>query len=249
MAAKTSPKKTAKKATPAKAQQHPDVGPSKMRVEYREIGEMRKWPHNPKEHDLQALRESMELNGYVDPCVIDERSGKMVSGHGRLELLELMWAKGEKAPERIMVKAGRWFVPVLRGIPFKDEAAAEKYLLAANRITELGGWNPKFLTEILSAYKEPAAFLGTGFSTEDVAKFLTMIKGDRIEKNTDERKEVFDNATIKQIVLYFPTAQFESVIASLTKIMEAREDLNSHTAIFVEMLDAYLASGRWRKAS
>jgi hypothetical protein len=41
--------------------------------------------------------------------------------------------------------------------------------------------------------------------------------------------------------------EFEAVISNLNKIMAAREDLNSHTAIFIEMLDFYMNSGKWQK--
>lgn len=225
--------------TNLKTKAQPDVTPEKVRIEYMELGELKRWPRNPKAHDEQAISDSIRTSGFIDPLVVDEKSGRMVAGHGRLSAVEKMWEAGEKAPEGIMVKAGKWYLPVLRGKSFKDERAAEKYLLAANRTVELGGWDNKDLARILSKYKDDTSLIGTGFTSAEVVKFLALAKGDKIGLNTDERKEVFDNATIKQIVLYFPSAQFEKVIERLNKIMEEREDLNSHSAVFVEMLDRW----------
>lgn len=225
----------------------PDVTPDKMRIEYMELGVLKRWPRNPKGHDEEAIGESMRENGFAGALELDEGTGRMVGGHGRLTQLEKMWEAGEPAPERIMVKGGKWYVPVIRGVKFKNEAAAERYLLAANRLVELGGWDNGLLSSMLARYKEEDKLLGTGFDSGDVVRFLALVKGDKVGLNTDQRKEVFDNMTIKQIVLYFPSAQFEVVIKKLDKILQERKDLNSHSAIFLEMLNQWEGGKKGKK--
>lgn len=130
---------------------------------------------NPKEHDPASLKESFRAVGFVDPVVLDERTGKNVSGHGRVDALLEMRAAGEPPPDRIVALGGRWYVPTLRGIAFKDAAAAARYLLATNRIGELGGWDNKALADMLGGFGED--LLGTGFTGDDVVRFLSLAAG------------------------------------------------------------------------
>jgi hypothetical protein len=148
----------------------------KMRIEYVELGALRRWPGNPKDHDLELLGEAMQVNGYVTPVLVDEGTGLMVEGHGRLEKLERLKQAGAPPPERIEVRGGKWYVPVVRGIRFKDRAHAEKHLIAANRIAELGGWDAKALAAIVGSYKAED-LVGTGMSEEDVVRFISLAKG------------------------------------------------------------------------
>jgi hypothetical protein len=151
--------------------------PGKLRVEMMDLDEVvaRAFPGNPKAHDADALGESFTEAGYVDPIVIDETTGHNVAGHGRAEKLVAMRDAGEAPPERIEVRGKKWFVPVLRGVAFKDAATASKYLLASNRVAELGGWDNKALAAMLSGYD--GSLEGTGFSTEDFARFMTLAAG------------------------------------------------------------------------
>lgn len=158
-------RKAGKKAAAAAA----PVG--KMRIEYEELGALRRFPGNPKLHDLDELGASFDEQGYIDPIVIDERTGLMAAGHGRLEKLEMMRDAGSPPPERIVVKGRKWYVPVLRGVAFKSDEALRKYVVAANRIPELGGWDNQALAKILTSLG--GDLLATGFDEGDFAAFIT----------------------------------------------------------------------------
>jgi hypothetical protein len=95
---------------------------------------------NPKKHALPALRDSIGRFGYVEPIVLDERTGRLVAGHGRAKALSLMKAKGGKPPAGVAEKDGEWLVPVLRGWASRSDQEAEAYLLASNQLTVAGGW-------------------------------------------------------------------------------------------------------------
>src|SRR5260370_6403559 len=100
-----------------------------------------KGPRNPKDHDVPLLHDSFSRFGYVDPVALNERTGRLVAGHGRLQALQEAKAKGQQPPKRIEVREGEWYVPVLRGIAFDSDEEAEAYVVTSNQATILGGWN------------------------------------------------------------------------------------------------------------
>jgi hypothetical protein len=123
--------------------------PVGVRIQMVPLGHLRKWPRNPKGHDIPAIKASFDRFGFVQNLVIDEKSGNLVAGHGRLQALVELKDAGAQPPKRIEVRDGEWLVPVLRGIEFASEREAEDYLLADNRLTEKGGWEPTALAPIL----------------------------------------------------------------------------------------------------
>lgn len=140
-----------------------------MRIEYLALAVLVKWPKNPKDHDLDALGASFRRFGYVDPIIIDERSGKMVAGHGRLDRLEESKAGGEKSPERIKVRAdGEWLVPVLRGVSFKSTKEAAAYLIANNQQAMLCGFDQDLLAEFVKENHVDIEAEGIGFTDRDL---------------------------------------------------------------------------------
>jgi hypothetical protein len=134
------------------------------------MSQVQAWPRNPKKHDEPGLDASLERFGFVNPLVLDESSGKLVAGHGRLE-------EGKPPPERVEVRKGEWCVPVLMGISFSSEEEAEAYLLADNRLTELGGWDHVALADMLRRpATEKAVLEGTGFSDAQADRLLRTYK-------------------------------------------------------------------------
>lgn len=121
-----------------------------VRVEYVALSAIQRWPRNPKLHDKGRIDNSIERFGFIQPLVVDESSGQLVAGHGRLESLLGMQANGKDPPKRITVGAdGEWLVPVIRGVGFATEQEAESFLLADNRLVELGGWDAEQLGKML----------------------------------------------------------------------------------------------------
>ena len=125
---------------------------------------------NPKRHDLDALRESVARFGFTSPPEIDERTGRLVSGHGRVQLLQIEMGAGDEVPDGITVDTdGVWMVPVLRGWASKDDTEADAYLIAHNRQAELGGWDDHGLADFLGELRDtPAALLGLGYTPYEV---------------------------------------------------------------------------------
>ena len=143
-----------------------------IRIEYIPLTKLQRWPRNPKGHDLGALTESVTRFGYTEPLVIDETSGRIVAGHGRLDLLQHLKASGAQAPERIRTEDGDWLIPVIRGIAFENEREAEAYLVAANRVQERGGWDYPDLADVLADLAATQGLQGTGFDGDDLDAML-----------------------------------------------------------------------------
>lgn len=149
------------------------------RIEYVALDEVRRWPRNPKLHDRDALGGSIRRFGFVAPLIYDERAGQLVAGHGRLEALQAMRAAGQPAPDRVVERLGpggaveAWLVPVVRGVSFSSDAEAEAYLIADNRLVEVGGWDAAELAEMLRAGQASPGGPAPGFTSEELAEILS----------------------------------------------------------------------------
>ena len=144
-----------------------------IRVEYLDFEEVVAWPRNPKDHDLHEIRKSFYRFGFIKPVLIDEGTGKLVAGHGRLDTLRLLKDRGHQPPRGVQEVDSVWLVPVLRGVTFADPAEAEAFLIADNRLGEVGGWKQDLLDTMLGEMVDVEGLLeGTGFDIADVMKRL-----------------------------------------------------------------------------
>lgn len=157
-----------------------------MRIEYFPLKEVLGWPANPKLHELGKLGDSIDRFGFNDAPTIDERTKRLVEGHGRIEALKQMKANGDKPPLRVHLRTedGEWMVPICRGISFENETEAEAYLLAHNRITELGGWDDAGLSAMLERARPNLA--GIGWDTKELDKILAASKPEPTEDTVPE---------------------------------------------------------------
>lgn len=147
--------------------------PSGHRIDYLAVDDLEDANRNPKAHAGEEVQRSMGRFGYVEPIVIDERTMRLVAGHGRKEALLAMKKSGTNPPNGIRIdEDGRWLVPVMRGWRSNSDQEADAYLLASNRLTEVGGWHDGALGEILAELRDADALDGLGFDNEFVSKLL-----------------------------------------------------------------------------
>lgn len=119
-------------------------------IDYMPIDTLLPAERNPKRHDGDGIRRSIGRFGYTKCALIDERTGRLVAGHGRLEQLRAMRTAGDAPPDGVMVdNQGRWLMPVERGWASRNDHEAEAYTIASNRWTERGGWDEQSLAEVL----------------------------------------------------------------------------------------------------
>lgn len=147
------------------------------RVEYMPIAAIEPAPRNPKLHAADAIAKSIDRYGLAELPLIDERTGRLVAGHGRLDDLIARRRDGEDPPAGVRLGdggAGDWLVPVIRGWASTSDEDAEAYLVASNRLTVLGGWDDEGLADLLSdlAEQDEALLAVTGYSEDDLAAML-----------------------------------------------------------------------------
>jgi hypothetical protein len=147
-----------------------------LSIEYQPLHDILSADVNPKLHSLPELRASYERFGFADAIIVDERTDKLVSGHGRVEALLAMFEAGEEPPEGITLMGGDadWLVPVQRGWASKSDREARAFLIAANRLTEIGRWDDQALAAVLAQLQQEATagLLGTGYTQHELEMLL-----------------------------------------------------------------------------
>lgn len=149
-----------------------------VRIEYVPLDDLQRWPRNPKLHDGEHIERSIERFGFVNPILIDERTGRIVAGHGRLDALLMLRGRGDEPPERVQRgEDGRWYVPVVRGVSFNSDAEAQAYLITDNRAVELGGWDDQALVDMLQDVAEQSEDLldAAGFARNELERMLAAV--------------------------------------------------------------------------
>ena len=135
------------------------------RTEYIPLDHLLEDPANPKSHSVETIDASLERFGVIDQIARDDRTGYIISGHGRKKSLVARRDRGDAPPEGVRVDAGgHWLVPVIVGWASKDDAEARAALIALNRTTELGGWVDESLLDLLDNLGD---YTGVGFSEND----------------------------------------------------------------------------------
>lgn len=140
-------------------------------IDYMPLSDVLRAPRNPKRHDHEMLAKSISHYGVVESPTLDERTGRLVAGHGRLGDWERRHTAGEDPPDGIQVNAdGDWLVPVSRGWASRSDADADAYLVMSNQSTIAGGWDDPMLLEHLRAIAEAdAGLVGmTGFDEDAI---------------------------------------------------------------------------------
>jgi hypothetical protein len=154
---------------------------AQRRIEMRPLSEILRAADNPKDHDLGAILTSVSHFGFVEPMALDERTGRLVAGHGRLETLQAMQHKGHPPPDGIEVREdGEWLAPVVLGWSSTSDAQANAYLIASNRLTILGGWDDPSLAAMLQELAHAGELEPSGFDGDDLDAMLKRLADDVI---------------------------------------------------------------------
>lgn len=146
------------------------------------MAEVPEAPENPKGHADAELEGSMSRFGYTEPVMVDERTGRLVSGHGRKRALLALQERQQEPPDGVLVgDDGQWLIPVIRGWASRNDYEAQALLLASNRLTELGGWDDQSLANLLEQLSQESeqALEATGFTESDLDDLLAKL-GDEV---------------------------------------------------------------------
>ena len=155
------------------------------KIEYFRLDEILGADLNPKDHDIGMIIQSIKRFGFTSPLLRNEKTQKLVAGHGRLEALINMFKNKYSAPKGILIDTedNMWLVPVMTGLEFENEEEALTYLIADNKLTELGGWNEHNLLASLSSIDKNLD--GVGFDENDIQVLFENVDKDWEADNTD----------------------------------------------------------------
>lgn len=221
-----------------------------VRIEYMSLAAIKRWSDNPKKHDLEALRRSIERFGFVQPVTLDERTETLVAGHGRLQALTALRDGGAAPPAGVEETAQGWQVPVLRGVRFKSDTDMEAYAIADNRLEELGRWDEWTLGTVMEGLVAAGngQAEGLGWTAEEIDRLRAVAQGDVLTygqaetgQSPEDGRSVYETTEQRQICLIFREQEYDRVLALFRRVQEAHE-LPSFSAVVDKCLDGYEAA-------
>jgi hypothetical protein len=171
------------------------------RIRYEALADIEPAQRNPKAHDVDAIRASIRRAGFVAPLIVNDRTGELLEGHGRLEALQAMQAAGEEPPDGIRASKAGWKAPVLGGVDLSPEDAAA-YLVAANRTVELGGWDEAALAALLGEFRTEDDLEGTGYDPAELDALIASIGGPEPDPRADDVPEPASDPYVQRGELY-----------------------------------------------
>ena len=122
------------------------------------IEELEPSENNPRRGNVEAIATSLERFGQAKPILVDGK--RIIAGHHvRLAAIELGWTHLAAIENT-----------------FADEDEARAYLVADNRIHDLGSYDDSALVEHLAALAELDKLAGTGFTLDDLDDLYTRLE-------------------------------------------------------------------------
>lgn len=185
----------------------PQLKHRNLSVRYVPLSDISSWERNPKSHDDISIYESMMRFGFTSPVIVNESTGKLLAGHGRIKVLRDTKRLGGSPPEGIQINDdGEWLVPVVGGVSLEGEDEHGAYVLADNRTSENGGWLDQELAAVLEQIESTVGLHGTGFTDQDLEALLK--RGETEDREpTDPEMELRPFEHYDYIVLLFRDAR------------------------------------------
>jgi len=193
------------------------VGGAMMEIKKVLVSQLKPAPYNPRfmpEHEKEALKKSIKEFGLVEPLVYNKRTGHVVGGNQRLQVLKEL---GFEEVEVVEVN-----------LPLKKEKALN---LALNRI--VGQWDNEQLALILKELDENLQEL-TGFEKVEIEDLLnSLLPPEEVLKShfgedgiifTNQRpsnRETSEGEAVEEeeivITVYCPASKLEMFTEALRK--------------------------------
>jgi len=241
--------------------------PGQRRLEYLPLRQIMRAPRNPNGHDMPALAASIRRHGFVEPVVIDERTGFLVGGHGRLDVLAEMRDAGEGAPGGVgVIDPGvwdeakgelemDWSLPCILGWASASDAEAEALLLAMMKLPKTGVAHMDLLAQMLDELSTGTelALAGTGYSPDDLDDILAGLsesaplteleygdsrKSAYPEPSYGERTDNYRNKQVRAMVFDYPLDDY-ALVAEMAARARGAFGVQSNAELFQRMLEAW----------
>lgn len=180
------------------------------------IDSLEPFPGNPRQGDVGELVRSLKRFGQVKPILVD--GSRIIAGHHvRLATIELGWTH----------------IAVVQN-EFQDEAEQRAYLMADNRLGDLGGYDTELMMAQLRALAE-GDLAGTGYDTttldEALAKLREMAATEPVIAAERGQRQHRDPG-MKELVLTFNEAQFAQAEVWLGVIAKEKGTAGTSETVF-----------------
>lgn len=119
------------------------------------LGDIQPHPDNARVGDVDAIAESIRVNGFYGVIYVQESSGNILAGAHRWEAA---------------AKVGMKTIPVI--YLDVDDAKAKKILLADNRTSDKATYAKDPLTDLLKDVMHDSDLTGTGWQATDLEKLI-----------------------------------------------------------------------------
>ncbi|RLC77150.1 MAG: hypothetical protein DRJ03_27385, partial [Chloroflexi bacterium] len=131
-----------------------------LKIVYKPAGDLKPWDQNPKHHNMEAIKRSIERYGPRQPIMVQKGTLRIIAGHGRLQAY---------------TELGYTQVPCM--IWDCTDKEADAYAIADNQLTISAGWDEDTLSMIIQDL--PLEFHDTlGFDSEELEAFLDIDTGE-----------------------------------------------------------------------
>jgi ParB-like chromosome segregation protein Spo0J len=175
-------------------------------VETVDIALLKHHPRNANNGDVEAIKNSLAVNGWYGSVIVNKRSNHILAGNHRV----------------MAAKALGWETVPVTWIDV-DAKQELRILMADNRTTRLGQDDDAKLADILSELAATEIGLdGTGYSPQDLDALIGEIaqQDDQIGLSLPEKKERYLANDVRQIVLYYQLERYEVVVKAFERYME-----------------------------
>ena len=147
-----------------------------------ETQHLRPHPRNARNGDIEAIAESLRVNGQYRPIVLAADGTILAGNHTYMAAMSLGWDK----------------IAAVRVDVAPESPEAIRIMLADNRTADLGNYDDGLLAELLANLDEAEGLMGTGYDDNDLAELLTSIH-EPLDGDTDPDDVPYAHPVIRKI--------------------------------------------------
>ncbi len=147
------------------------------------VSDLKPFPGNPRKHedDVGPIVRSIEHFGWTNPILVQDKTNRIIAGHGRLEAAK---------------KAGLKQVPVI--FLKMNDRDASAYTVADNKLAELSTWDDSALKELLADLKLQNYDMSLmGYGPDELNELLTPAPDSFERSDLDDIPELPDTPVTK----------------------------------------------------
>jgi hypothetical protein len=194
------------------------AGAEALRRQLVPIDDVKPHPGNPRRGAVDEIANSMIRFGQLRPILLDADGTIIAGNHTWKAAKELGWSHIAAIPN-----------------DFSSPAEAAAYLLADNRLADLGDYERAELTNLLTEVEESGSWDGTGYTPDDLAHMRALDAAAAAPPPTTAGGEPGGDAppALREVVLLYDEEQL-SVVAGDIRTLRARWGLEDVTETVVE---------------